>query len=161
MFLASKIACSGIVLLLMSPWISGPHPTLLDAGVTVNSEVPGAAQPTDVNKVQQTLQEQGYYRGKLDGVLGLRTRASIRGFQKGENLPVTGQLDVRTARKLGVSPEGPVATSDERTQDKPSAGVKWANGSRRSGRTVRRPAKKFARTVPPALDSMEPVESTR
>jgi hypothetical protein len=37
-------------------------------------------------------------RGEVDGVFGLRTRASIRG--------VTGQLDAQTAVKLGVRPEG-------------------------------------------------------
>ena len=55
--------------------------------------------------MQETLRDKGHYRGKIDGVFGLRTRASIRGYQKAENLPVTGQLDTPTAGKLGVAPE--------------------------------------------------------
>ena len=47
--------------------------------------------------MQQTLQDKGHYRGEVDGVFGLRTRASIRGFQKAENLTVTVQLDTQTA----------------------------------------------------------------
>jgi len=31
--------------------------------------------------------------------------SSIRGFQKTENLPVTGQLDAQTAGRLRVEPE--------------------------------------------------------
>jgi peptidoglycan hydrolase-like protein with peptidoglycan-binding domain len=75
-------------------------------------------------------------------VVGLQTRASIRGFQKAKNLPVTGNLDVQTAGKLGVRPEVRQETDPETAQDKPSAGVKWANGSRRTGKTIRKLVKK-------------------
>ena len=74
----------------------------------------------------------------VDGVLGLRTRAGIRSYQKAENLPVTGQLDTRTAGKLGVTPEVRGEMGEESaSQDKPSAGIKWTKGSRRTGKTVR------------------------
>ena len=152
MLFASKLACSGIVFLLMTPWISGPRPTPVDAGSNLSGEVPRETHGNDVKQMQQmqqTLQDNGHYRGKVDGVLGLRTRASIRGFQKAQNLPVTGELDVRTARKLGVLPEIREATSYETTQEKPSAGIKWAKGSRRTGRTPRKPVKELAQTVPP------------
>ena len=105
MFFASKIVCSGIVFLLMTPWTSGPRSMPLDTGTRLSREMPGKTEGNDVKEMQQTLQDKGHYRGKIDGVLGLRTRASIREFQKDENLPVTGQLDVQTAGKLGVRPE--------------------------------------------------------
>jgi len=143
MFFAAKIACSGIVFLLMTPWISGPRSTPVDLGTHVGGEVPEKPYWSDAKEMQQTLQDGGHYRGKIDGVIGLRTRASIRGFQKAENLPVTGQLDVQTAGKLGVRPESRGNTGDETTQDKPSAGIAWTNGSRRSGRTLRKPSKKW------------------
>ncbi len=54
----------------------------------------------DVREVQQTLRDKGYYPGPIDGILGSRTRAAIRQYQKDENLPVTGQLDADTARKV-------------------------------------------------------------
>jgi peptidoglycan hydrolase-like protein with peptidoglycan-binding domain len=150
MLFVSKIACSGILFLLMTPWISGPRPTPVDSGTNLNSDVPADTHGSDVNEMQQTLQNEGRYRGKVDGVFGLRTRASIREFQKAESLPVTGQLDIRTAVKLGVRPEVRRETGYEAIQDKPSAGIKWARGSRRSSQTLRKPVKKSARTVPPA-----------
>jgi peptidoglycan hydrolase-like protein with peptidoglycan-binding domain len=91
--------------------------------------------------MQQTLRGKGHFRGQVDGVFGLRTRASIRKFQKAENLPVTGQLDTQTAGKLGVRPEGREETGIETTKGKPSAGIKWAKGSGRTIRTLRKAVK--------------------
>jgi peptidoglycan hydrolase-like protein with peptidoglycan-binding domain len=150
MFLASKIICSGIVFLLMTPWISGPRPRPLDSGANLRSDVPKETSADDVKQMQQTLQNKGHYGGKVDGVFGLRTRASIRGFQKAENLPVTGELDVQTAGKLGVRPESRENTGYETSQEKPSAGIEWARGSRRSSKTLQKIVKKSGRIVPPA-----------
>ncbi|MFZ0772152.1 MAG: peptidoglycan-binding domain-containing protein [Candidatus Sulfotelmatobacter sp.] len=148
MFLASKAASAAIVFLLLGTGISGPRPSPLVSGRDLSKEVPAVWYGNDVKKMQQTLQDKGQYRGEVDGVFGLRTRASIRGFQKAENLPVTGQLDAQTAGKLGVTPEVRHETGYQTTQDKPSAGIKWTKGSRRTSKTLRKPVK--ARTVPPA-----------
>jgi len=107
-------------------------------------------QQNDVKKIQEALQDNGQYGAKVDGVLGLRTRASIREFQRAENLPVTGQLDTETAGKLGVRPEGREETGYVATQGKPSAGIKWDEGSRRRSKTLPKAVKRPARTVPPA-----------
>jgi peptidoglycan hydrolase-like protein with peptidoglycan-binding domain len=117
--------------------ISGPRPTPLASEANVSKEVSTVVQRNDVRKIQEALQGKGQYGGKVDGVFGLRTRASIRGFQKAENLPVTGQLDVETAGKLGVRPEGREVTGYEVTQSKPSAGIKWNKSSRRTSKTLR------------------------
>jgi peptidoglycan hydrolase-like protein with peptidoglycan-binding domain len=87
--------------------------------------------------MQQTLHDEGHYRGKVDGVFGLRTRASIRAYQKAENLPVTGQLDTPTAGKLGITAEVRDETNYETPQGKPSAGIKSAKGSGRIRKTLR------------------------
>jgi peptidoglycan hydrolase-like protein with peptidoglycan-binding domain len=144
MFLAGKAAWSGIVFVLLTTGISGPNPTPLGPGATLNKEVPASAHPNDVKKMQQTLQDKGHYRGEVDGVFGLRTRASLRGFQKAENLPVTGQLDTQTASKLGVSPEGRKETGSESTRGKPSAYIEWGEGSGRTGKTLRKAVKPVA-----------------
>jgi peptidoglycan hydrolase-like protein with peptidoglycan-binding domain len=140
MLFAGKIGGCGIVFLLLTTWISGPRPTPLASGVNLSQEAPADTRWSDTKKMQQTLQDRGHYHGKIDGVPGLRTRASIRGFQKAENLPVTGQLDAQTADKLALRPEVREESVHEISEDKPSAGIKWAKGS---GRT-RRPAKKLA-----------------
>lgn len=120
MTLASKLVCAGIVLLLLTMGISGVRPTPVTSRPDLTNELPPVADTDNINKVQQILQDGGHYRGKVDGVVGLRTRASIRGFQKLENLPVTGELDVQTAGKLGVRPEVREATGYETPLNKPS-----------------------------------------
>jgi peptidoglycan hydrolase-like protein with peptidoglycan-binding domain len=141
MFLATKAAWAGIVFILLTTGISGPRPAPLASGTNLSKEVPADGHGNDVKKMQQTLRGKGHYRGEVDGVFGLRTRASIRGFQKAENLPVTGQLDARTAGKLGVRPEGRGETDYETAKGKPSAGIKWAKGSSRTSKTPRKAVK--------------------
>ena len=149
MFLAGKAAWAGIVFLLLTSGISRPRGTLLASGTNVSKEVPTVVQPNDVRKIQEALQDNGQYGAKVDGVFGLRTRASIRGFQKAENLPVTGQLDTQTAGKLGVQPEGREETAYEAAQGKPSAGIKWNEASRRTSKGLRKAVKKPNPTDPP------------
>jgi peptidoglycan hydrolase-like protein with peptidoglycan-binding domain len=112
--------------------------------------MPTLVQPNDVRKIQEALQGNGQYGAKVDGVFGLRTRASIRGFQKTENLPVTGQLDAETASKLGVQPEGREQLGPKAAQGKPSAGIKWDAASRRTSKRLLKVAKSRPATVPPA-----------
>jgi peptidoglycan hydrolase-like protein with peptidoglycan-binding domain len=144
MFLAGKAACAGIAFILLTMGTSEPRPTTLVSGPNLSKEEPAVAHPSDVIKMQQTLQNKGHYRGKVDGVFGLRSRASIRAYQKAENLPVTGQLDTQTAGKLGVRSEGREEAGYEVTQGKPSAGIKWAKGSRRASKTLRNAVKTVA-----------------
>jgi len=142
MFLASKAAWAGIVFMLLTTGVSGPPSTpasvatLSDAGSAVGHE-------NDVKNMQESLGNRGHYRGKIDGVLGLRTRASIRAYQKVKNLPITGQVDAQTADGLGVGPESSWGNSnsagrevghssdrlgDEIKRDKPSAGIRRTQG---------------------------------
>jgi peptidoglycan hydrolase-like protein with peptidoglycan-binding domain len=136
MFLAGKAAGAGIVFLVLTTVISGrPHPTPPPSGANLVKEVPAVGQWNDVRKMQENLRGKGYYRGEVDGVFGLRTRASIRGFQKAENLPVTGKLDTQTAGELGVSPEGRKEIDREAAKGKPPAGIERAKGARRNSKT--------------------------
>ena len=144
MLLAGKAAWSGIVFILVTPWISGPRPTPVTSEANLSKEVPRVEHRYDVKRMQQALQDQGHYGGEIDGVFGLRSRASIRGFQKAENLPVTGQLDTQTAAKLGVRPESREETGDEGPKGKPSAYIQWAEGSRRVSKTVSKAVKGLA-----------------
>jgi peptidoglycan hydrolase-like protein with peptidoglycan-binding domain len=150
MFLAGKAACAGIIFLLLATWISGPRPTKVVPVPNLSKEEPAVGPRTDILKMQETLRDKGHYRGKIDGVFGLRTRASIRAFQKAQGQPATGQLDIQTASKLGVTPEGRGKTGNETTQDKPSAGIRSVRGSRRTSK------------IPPkAINTVADPESSR
>jgi peptidoglycan hydrolase-like protein with peptidoglycan-binding domain len=138
MFLVSKAACAGIVFLLLVTGISRPRPTPIASGPSLRNEVPAVGHGNEVKKMQQTLRDKGHYRGNIDVVFGLRTQASIRGFQKAENLPATGQLDTQTAGRLGVAPEDHDKTAHPMTPGKPSAGVRRLRGSRRTSKTSRK-----------------------
>jgi peptidoglycan hydrolase-like protein with peptidoglycan-binding domain len=59
----------------------------------------------DIMQVQEILNDKGFDVGPADGVIGARTRAGIRSYQKAEKLPVTGRLDKETAERLGVEAE--------------------------------------------------------
>ena len=108
--------------------------TFLAAGVLGVGLTPIASAAAlgkeDVKKVQQSLIDKGFQPGDVDGVLGSRTRAGIREYQKSENLPVTGRLDVETAGKLGVGPESIGGNFK-------GAGHEVAEGSKEAGHEVK------------------------
>jgi peptidoglycan hydrolase-like protein with peptidoglycan-binding domain len=83
----------------------------------------------DIEKVQRSLNDKGFHPGKVDGVLGSRTRSGIRDYQRSEKLPVTGRLDAETAGKLGVGPESIGGNCK-------GAGQEVAEGSKEAGHEV-------------------------
>jgi peptidoglycan hydrolase-like protein with peptidoglycan-binding domain len=146
MLLASKAAWAAIVLILLTTGISAPRATPLVSGAILSEEVSVLGGRNDVKKIQESLRHRGHYRGKVDGVFGLRTQASIRAYQKAQNLPITGQVDTRTADGLGVRLDsnwgdsknagrelGPVSdeTAGAIKRDKPSACIRKAAGNAR------------------------------
>lgn len=60
------------------------------------------AGDSTVLRAQRILQQRGYYRGEVDGIMGSQTAAAIRRYQVAENLRVTGQLNPQTIRSLGL-----------------------------------------------------------
>jgi hyperosmotically inducible protein len=52
--------------------------------------------------MQQALKDKGFDPGGTDGVMGPRTAAALKAYQKSENLPTTGTMDSDTGAKLGV-----------------------------------------------------------
>ena len=60
----------------------------------------GATNPQHAG-LQVALRAQGLYLGPIDAIVGPRTLAAVRAFQKSHGLPVTGIADVRTRRQLG------------------------------------------------------------
>ncbi len=55
-----------------------------------------------VANVQSALQQQGYYQGDVDGVLGPQTRAALAEYQSAQGLEPTGAVDEPTLETLGM-----------------------------------------------------------
>jgi peptidoglycan hydrolase-like protein with peptidoglycan-binding domain len=64
----------------------------------------GTSGPTgwrsEVMEVQQKLQADNLYSGKIDGRLGPETRQALRSYQKQNNLRVTARLDRETRNSI-------------------------------------------------------------
>ena len=56
--------------------------------------------PDTVREVQQSLQQQGLYKSRIDGVWGPGTQAAVRNYQQQHNMTATGQLDQQTLASL-------------------------------------------------------------
>lgn len=65
-----------------------------------------------VRQIQQQLQKQGFYKGRIDGVMGPETRQAIARFQQQNGMQATGNLDQQTLAALtsnGTSGAGSTA----------------------------------------------------
>lgn len=56
----------------------------------------------NVRAAQQALKDKGMDPGPVDGMMGPKTKAALRDYQKKEGLKETGRLDAETMAKLGV-----------------------------------------------------------
>jgi hypothetical protein len=62
------------------------------------------AEPPDrvIADVQALLQQMGYYRGEVDGLLGPLTREALTGYQADQGLTTTAAIDEPTLDSLGL-----------------------------------------------------------
>jgi len=62
------------------------------------------AEPPDriISEVQATLQQMGYYKGEVDGLLGPLTREALIGYQNDQGLVATAVMDQPTLDSLGM-----------------------------------------------------------
>jgi peptidoglycan hydrolase-like protein with peptidoglycan-binding domain len=62
------------------------------------------AAPLDqvIADVQSALQEQGYYHGEVDGLLGPLTREALAAYQSAQGLYATATIDQPTLESLGL-----------------------------------------------------------
>jgi hypothetical protein len=56
-----------------------------------------------IANVQAALQQQGYYQGEVDGLLGPLTRAAIADYQRDHGLYTTSAIDRPTLESLGMA----------------------------------------------------------
>lgn len=73
---------------------------LLSAQNNDGNGVQAAQRQLEVRNAQQSLKNQGYYTGNVDGVFGQTTRDAIRRYQRANKLTVNGRLDHETTELL-------------------------------------------------------------
>jgi hypothetical protein len=56
-----------------------------------------------IANVQSALQQQGYYNGEVDGLIGPLTRGAIADYQRDHGLYTTSTIDQPTLRSLGIA----------------------------------------------------------
>src|SRR5262249_16840700 len=56
-----------------------------------------------IANVQASLQQQGYYRGEVDGLIGPLTRGAIADYQRDHGLYTTSTIDQPTLQSLGIA----------------------------------------------------------
>jgi peptidoglycan hydrolase-like protein with peptidoglycan-binding domain len=96
--------------------------------VLVGMPAASLAQGTDtIRQAQSRLATLGFDPGTADGLMGPRTRAAIRAYQRQSALPVTGALDAATLQGLGVgtaaAPGTPPAAGTPSTPTPPASTV--------------------------------------
>ena len=95
-----------------------------------------------LRKVQQSLREQGFYYGPVDGAPGDETTQAVRRYQIRNGLPVTGQLDEATKRSVQQTGAEASAAGGGASGgvDTPPAGSGAGANPRGVGRSVPTPA---------------------
>ncbi|HZR78717.1 MAG TPA: peptidoglycan-binding domain-containing protein [Chthoniobacterales bacterium] len=68
----------------------------------IYSSSPAEDPAQTVANVQSALQEQGFYQGDIDGILGPQTRAALAEYQSAQGLEPTGAVDEPTLETLGM-----------------------------------------------------------
>lgn len=147
----------GWIEMVLSVLVVGMFSLLPPGGAALAGGMPGTGSQ-NVKQAQETLSGKGFYKGKIDGIMGPKTRAAIREYQRAEKLPVTGRLDAKTESKMGVgqgsvgasfsnagheAASGSKAAAREITKGKPvAAGVKFGKGMGRFGKSVGKGVKK-------------------
>lgn len=56
-----------------------------------------------VSKIQETLKNQGFYSGAVDGVYGSGTEQAVKAFQQAYGLSVDGKAGTQTLAAMGIS----------------------------------------------------------
>jgi len=82
-----------------------------------------------VKEVQAALKSKGMDPGPEDGVMGQKTQAALREFQKSNNLQVTGRIDEKTADALGVDIAGAGSSSSGMGSSTPGSSSARESGS--------------------------------
>ena len=73
-----------------------------------------------VQQVQASLQQQGLYRGSIDGLWGPATEASLKSYQQSHGLNASGEVDSPTLATLSLPSDGTIPAGQSSQQNAPA-----------------------------------------
>jgi len=85
------------------------------SGATKSGKMARGGNRENVRAAQQALKDKGMDPGAVDGMMGPKTQAALRDYQKKEGLKETGRLDAETMSKLGVATKSSAGATDQST----------------------------------------------
>jgi peptidoglycan hydrolase-like protein with peptidoglycan-binding domain len=85
----------------------GTAATAQPSGTAGDNEQSQQLAQSDLQNVQQELQQQGFYKNaQVDGKWGPHTRRAVQSFQHAKGLPASGHLDPQTIAALSGNKQG-------------------------------------------------------
>jgi hypothetical protein len=63
----------------------------------------GYGNASTIVEVQRRLARAGYYRGRIDGIMGPRTRRAVRAYERDHGMPAYGVIDRQLPAATGLA----------------------------------------------------------
>lgn len=118
--LAKSVLAGALILTLALPgWSAEEKKAAPAKEEKAEKKMPATQANEETKKLQEALKAKGQDPGPIDGIMGPKTRAAIKGFQEASGLKGTGRLDKETAEKLGVeTPKAPAKDVEKKGKGK-------------------------------------------
>jgi N-acetylmuramoyl-L-alanine amidase len=92
----------GLITLIIAAFLMGAVRKFMpDEHIEIHSAY--GSRGRDVEAIQQTLSDLGFFFGEVTGYYGTQTQAAVRRFQQNNGLPATGIADAATLQLLGIN----------------------------------------------------------
>jgi N-acetylmuramoyl-L-alanine amidase len=106
----------GLISLIAAAFLAGVNNKLTPPDDSVEIISAYGSRGRDVEAIQRTLRDSGYFFGEVTGYYGTQTEAAVRRFQHNRGLPATGIADAATLRLLGINPDSAAARTPDATE---------------------------------------------
>ena len=110
----------------------------------------------NVRAVQTKLRDGGFYLGEIDGAYSNQLSAALSRYQIRNGLPITGHLDVDTAKALGAKP----AVEPSTTNDSAPTSETWERLRKSDKEFLARMERNATPTASPSVNGNEPAAAT-
>lgn len=130
------IALSTAGSLAVSPAFAAQHEGEMGAQEQQAGQAQAGSQQASsemVRSVQQTLSEQGYDAGPVDGIMGPQTKEALEEFQQAQGLEASGELNEESLSAMGLEREASEFAAGEVREDGASGAQREAEGDGLTG----------------------------